>query len=100
MKVLEKGTMQDGTKIQIEDWKEDYSHVKTLNVATYPIAANTSESGFIERNKTFRLDINSFNNDNEVLKAFKDLLSGNKTISDFADQFYNGDKDKYLYGMI
>ena len=55
MKIVKKSKMPDGTDIQIEDWKNVYSHIKTLSIATYPKAKNTSMSGFIERNKTFRL---------------------------------------------
>lgn len=100
MKTLEKGTTPDGTKIQIEDWKEDYSCFNTLNIATYPIAKRSSKNGWISEGKTFRLDISKgFNNDEEIYQAFTDLINGDKSISDFNDQFYNGDKDKYLYGV-
>ena len=101
MKVLEKAFTPEGTTIQIENWKEDYSHVKTFNIATYPIAKRSSEYKWIEDGKTFRLDISrGFNTDEEVKQAFNDLLTGVKTISDFSEQFYNGDKDKYLYGIL
>lgn len=101
MKILERAKTPEGIDIQIEDWKQDYSCFNTFNIATYPIAKRSSESGWIKDGKTFRLDISrGFNNDEEVKQAFNDLVSGNKNISDFADQFYNGDKDKYLFGLL
>lgn len=100
MKVLERATTPDGTKIQIEDWKKDYSCFNVLNIATYPIAKNTSKYKWIEGGKTFRLDIRGFNNDEEVKQAFDDLVNGVKQITDFANQFYNGDKDRYYMGLI
>ena len=36
MKILKKSQMPDGTNIQIEDWKNDYSYIKTLPIGTYP----------------------------------------------------------------
>lgn len=100
MKVLERAITPDGTDIQIEDWKEDYSCFNVLSIAAYPIAKNTSKYRWVESGKTFRLDINGFNSDEEVKQAFADLVSGEKKITDFADQFRNGDKDRYYMGLI
>jgi hypothetical protein len=100
MKVLERAKTPEGIDIQIEDWKEDYSCFNVLSIAAYPIAKNTSKYRWIEGGKRFRLDINKFNNDEEVKQAFNDLANGVKQITDFAEQFYNGDKDKYYMGLI
>lgn len=100
MKVLERAKTPEGIDIQIEDWRNDYSCINTLNIATYPIAKRSSEYRWITDGKPFRLDISrDFNNDEEVYQAFKDLISGNKIIADFSEQFYNGEKDKFLYGL-
>ena len=100
MKVLERAATPDGTKIQIEDWKEDYSFINVLSIATYPMAKNTSKYRWVESGKTFRLDINKFNNDEEVYQAFNNLVNGDKQITDFSEQFFNADKDKYYMGLI
>lgn len=100
MKVLERAKTPEGTDIQIEDWKEDYSCFNVLSIATYPIAKNTSKHRWVEGGQRFRLDINRFNNDEEVYQAFNDLISGKKQITDFAGQFWNGDKDMYYMGLI
>lgn len=100
MKVLEKATTPDGTQIQIEDWKEDYSCFNVLNITTYPTVRNGSKYQWIKQGEKFRLDIRNFNNDEDVKQAFNDLVNGIRQITDFSEQFYNGDKDKYYMGLI
>lgn len=100
MKVLDRAKTPEGIDIQIEDWKETYSFINTLNIATYPIAKNTSKYRWVEGGRRFRLNISTFNNDEEVKQAFDDLISGNKQIIDFSEQFENGDKDKFYMGLI
>lgn len=93
MKVLEKAIMPDGTKIQIEDWKEDYSCFDTLSIATYPITQRLPQSKklyFHESGRPFRVDINrGWNNDEEVKKAFENLKNGKKSVKDFSGQFWD-----------
>lgn len=93
MKVLERATTPDGIKIQIEDWKEDYSCFDTLSIATYPIMQRLPQSiklYFTESGRPFRVDINrDWKNDEDVLRAFEDLKNGRKKITDFANQFWN-----------
>ena len=93
MQVIERAIMPDGTKIQIEDWKADYSCFDTLSIAAYPIMQRLPQSiklYFQESGKPFRVDINrDWKNDEEVRKAFEDLKNGIKSIKDFADQFWN-----------
>lgn len=93
MKVLERATTPDGTKIQIEDWTQDYDCFKTLSIATYPIALKkptSKETPFFEINKPFRVAINrNWTNDNEVKNAFEELKAGTKNIKDFSEQFWD-----------
>lgn len=93
MKVIERAIMPDGTKIQIEDWKADYSCFDTLSIAAYPIMQRLPQSinlYYQESGKPFRVDINrDWKNDEEVRKAFEDLKNGIKAIKDFANQFWN-----------
>jgi hypothetical protein len=100
MKVLDRAVTPDGTKIQIEDWKETYSFCNIYDIGTYPIAKNTSKYRWVEGGKEFRLTLTRFNSNEESKQAFADLISGAKTITDFADHFYNRDKDKYYMGLI
>ena len=100
MKIVKKSKMPDGTDIQIEDWKNVYSHIKTLSIATYPKAKNTSMSGFIERNKTFRLELSKLENDEQVENIFNELEKGTISLEELSDYFYNGHKDMYYLGMV
>ena len=88
MKVLEKAFTPNGVKIQIEDWKEKYSFIKTLNIACYPMATKTQNSPFGLRNgKIFRLALDKFKNDKEVYKTFNKLQSGEITIKELSNKF-------------
>ena len=93
MKVLERATTPNGTKIQIEDWTQDYDCFKTLSIATYPIATRkpiTTEIPFFEMNKPFRVDINrDWKSNDEVKKAFEELKNGTKNILDFGKHFWD-----------
>ena len=88
MKVIEKAITPCGVKIQIEDWKENYSFINTLNIGCYPTATKTQNSPFGLRNgKTFRLNIDKFKNDKEVYKVFNKLKLGEITIKDLSNKF-------------
>lgn len=93
MKIIERATMPDGTKIQIEDWTKDYSCFNTLSIAAYPIMQRLPQSHklyFHESGKPFRVDINrDWKNDDEVKKAFSELQNGIKEVKDFANQFWD-----------
>lgn len=99
MKVLERAKTLEGYDIQIEDWTNDYSCFDTFSIAAYPIAQRTSDSKWIKEGKPFRLSINRFNTNEEVHQAYADLTNGARTLKDFADQFWNGEKDCYLLGL-
>lgn len=93
MKVLEKATIPDGIKIQIEDWTQDYDCFKTLSIATYPVALRNPVSKtvpFFEVGRIFRVSINrEWKNNDEVRSAFEELKNGKKSIKDFKNQFWN-----------
>jgi|SRR5690625_1573665 len=86
MIVLEKATMQDGTKIQLEDWSDDYKFIPPAStLATYPKAKVSSDRQFgPRRNKTFRLEF-CFESNEEARKAFENLSHGTKTLLDYKD---------------
>lgn len=91
--------MTDGTQIQIEDWKEDYSYIKTLEIGAYPKAKNTSNNNLIENNKIFRLSLTKFKSDEQVQDIFNKLENGKITLEELKEHFYNGKKDEYYLGL-
>ena len=99
MKVIKKSKMADGTKIQIEDWREDYSFEKTLEIGVYPKAQNSSKNGYIEKNNEFRLSLTNFKNDKQVENTFGQLEKGQIRLGDLSDYFRNGKKDKFYLGL-
>ena len=86
MQVITVNSMPDGTKIQIEDWSEDYSFMAPAStLVAYPVAKTTSDRQFgPSRNKTFRLAF-SFESDKETKKAYEDLIVGVKQLIDFKE---------------
>ena len=57
-------------------------------------------SGFIERNKTFRLELSKLENDEQVENIFNELEKGTISLEELSDYFYNGHKDMYYLGMV
>lgn len=107
MKILEKTITPNGIEIQLEDWidrnTEKYSDLYGLAIGAYPIAKNTSKYKWVVRGEKFRLHIaaNKFNyGNNDVQSDFEALKSGEKTLEDLSEHFWNGEKDKYFLGMI
>lgn len=98
-KITKRDTMPDGTKIQIENWKEVYPTVeKTIMIAAYPVAKNGSY--WIRKDETFRLQISrSFSSDKEVECIYQGLIDGVIKLEDLSEHYYNGDKDKFYMGM-
>lgn len=88
MKVIRKGIMPDGTKVQIEDWSEDYSfHSPADTVAAYPKAKCTIYNkhwDYPKVNNTFRADF-TFEGKKDAERAFEDLISGNANLKDFIE---------------
>ena len=100
MKILKKSQMPDGTKIQIEDWKKDYTFIKTLSIGTYPIAKNSSKDNLIQAKQTFRLELTNFENDEQVQNIFHQLELGKIFLQDLNKYFYNEEKDKFLLSIL
>lgn len=107
MKVIERATMPNGTKIQLEDWREhnsaEYPELYGLTIAAYPIAQRTDKWRLIEYGRPFRLSIanNSYTGyTNEQVKADYDaLVNGAKTLEELSNRFWNGEKDMWYLGM-
>lgn len=106
MKIIEKAVMPDGTKIQLEDWSENntkaYPELYGLSIGAYPVAKNATL--FTKRGENFRLQISMkkySGYENENVKAdFEALKNGNRSLEDLADHFYNGEKDRWMLGMV
>lgn len=99
MEVIKKSKMPDGTFIQIENWRKEYSHIKTLGIAVYPIATNNSNAGFIEKNEKFRLELTGFTDNEQVKNIFEQLEKGQISIKDLIKHFRDGKKDEFLLGL-
>ena len=98
MKIIKQSKMPDGTSMQLEDWKEVYSHIKTLEIGAYPKAKNSSKGGYVEKNSEFRLSLTNFKNDEEVESIFEKLEKGIMKLEDLQEHFYDL-KDEYYLGL-
>lgn len=86
MKVLQKGKMQDGTHIQIEEWNEDYNFMPYADtLASYPLSKTTIQRQFAPKaGEKYRIAFN-FESAEETQKAFNNLLTGEKILSDYKE---------------
>jgi hypothetical protein len=86
MRVLEKGIMANGTKIQIEEWNETYSFMPYGDTIAVFALSQTSHDGSYspKRNEIYRFDFR-FNNNNETKQAFNELLLGTRQLIDFKE---------------
>lgn len=107
-KIIDKAVLSDGTKIQLEDWHsentEKYPDLHGYTIGAYPIAKNTSRSGWIRKSETFRLSIarNKYAKytDDMVLADYAALKNGAKTLTDLREHFWNREKDAFYLGLI
>ena len=107
IKIIEKATMPDGTKIQLEDWSDkntaEYPDLRGMAIAAYPIKRNRGRYDWGDPSQPFRLHIeqNKYQNysNDDVTSDFEALKSGKKTLEDLSDHFWYGDKDKWYLGM-
>lgn len=95
LKILKTGEMPDDTDIQLEMWVRESA--TEYSVAAYPVAAASSEYGWIKRGEHFRLAI-SARYKAEAEMIYKLLETGSKTLSDFQKKFWSN-KDKYYLGL-
>ena len=90
MKVLQTGIMTDGTKIQIEEWKENYSFMSYAStIASYPKSKVSHEGSYSPKgNKEYRFSFN-FESEEQTKEMFNSLLSGNKQLKDLVQYMHN-----------
>lgn len=86
MKILQVGSMPDGTEIQLEDWNEDYRFMPPgSTLAAYPISQINMDGQFApKRNQSFRISFN-FDNEQQARQAYEDLIVGTKQLIDFKE---------------
>lgn len=100
MKILNKSQMPDGTNIQIEDWKDVYSFMDIYVIGTYPKSKAESDKYFgIHRGETFRLELNNFSNNDEVISIFNKLEKGEIKLEQLQEHFRECYKDSYCLGF-
>lgn len=90
MKVLEKGTMPNGTAIQIEEWHENYSfYPYGSTLASYPKSKMSHEGAFSPKgNQPYRFHFN-FNSKQEAKEAFENLKNGITELKDYIDYMHD-----------
>lgn len=91
MQVITRSKTIDGTAIQIENWNNDYPtlYAKNSTVALYPISKQTIYKSFNPtRGESFRYSL-SFDNEEKAMTAYKLLITGEKKLIDYIDN-YNG----------
>lgn len=93
MNVTKVGAMPCGTKIQIENWHDDYRFFAPKStLAAYPKSKISMDGEFSpKRNRKFRVSFN-FDNEEETKQAYKELETGNKQLIDFKDHINNPEK--------
>ncbi len=89
MKVLKRGTMPDGTKIQIEEWKENYSFMPYgSTIASYPVSKMSHEGQYSPKgNSVYRFQFD-FKSNEETEQAYNSLTNGNKCLLDYKENLY------------
>ena len=90
MQVIKRSVMPDGTKIQIEDWHDNYSFIAQRGtVAAYPVSKATIPGPFEPTaGVKFRVSFD-FDNDCEAEQAFNKLAYGEATLKDFIERMNN-----------
>lgn len=93
MNVTEIGAMPCGTKIQIEDWHEDYKFFAPKStLAAYPISKVNMNGEYSPKiNRPFRASFN-FDDEKTTKQAFNELKEGSKQLIDFKEHINNPDK--------
>lgn len=106
MRIIKKAVMPDGTKIQLEDWSEDYPfYAPCAHISAYPIAKFDAErvNGWVypKRNHNFRLnfyfDIKNKNSAALAAElAFLSLTNGENELKDFSAYAQNKELLKFI----
>lgn len=95
MRIIDKGLMPDGTKIQLESWSTEFPNDEKMcwAVGAYPHRILNGKVG-----RPFRLTI-SFDSEIQAVRCMNGLRSGLKLLADYRDRFWYGDFDAERMGM-
>lgn len=106
MVIVDKACMPEGVQIELHDMTgtnrlQDYTGM-TINFCT--IAKKTFPAGvgwYAKRGEEFRSCIYSFGNYTpEMIKEdYEKLKSGENSLADLQDHFWNHDRDKFVLGL-
>ena len=93
MQILKKRITPDKTKIQLENWNDDYNFMEYgCSIGAYPISKMSGNSQFDpERGQPFRLHY-EFETHMEAMSIFNKLVTGDKTLKDIERYLW---QDKY-----
>lgn len=101
MKVIEESVTPFGTAIQLEDWGDIYHDVFRYMIGAYPIPKYSEK--FSKRGEPFRICISANKymgySDDDVLYDYEALKSGEKTLTDLREYFWNKKSDCYRLGI-
>jgi len=89
MKAIKRGTLPDGSTVQVEDWSSDYPELCTYadTVAAYPKSTKTHEGQYAPKlGLKLRVSFH-FESKSEADEAFEKLVSGEAVLQDFAKRF-------------
>lgn len=82
--------MIDGTKIQIENWNNDYPNIykKNSTVACYPVAKENIYGVWCYpcRGEAFRFEM-KFENEEKAKESYNMLICGKKKLIDYIDNY-------------
>lgn len=86
VEVLEVGEMTCGTKIQLEDWHNDFDFLpKASTLAAYPVSKIDVDGQFApKKGRKLRVSFN-FESEMEARQAFRELARGVKQLLDFSE---------------
>ncbi len=84
MKIIVKGTMPNGTAVQIEEWNENYNFMPYGSTLASYLKSKTSHEGSYspKANREYRFEFD-FNSNLEAKKAFDELTAGTKQLTDY-----------------
>lgn len=100
MRIINKAVMPDGTKIQLEDWSDDYPfYAPCAHIAAYPMSrfSKVRVKGweYPKRGNNFRLNF-YFDTNNSAELAFLSLVNGKNGLKDFSEYVENKELLQYI----
>ena len=99
MKIIQTSQMPNGTRIQVEDWREDYAHVPRdeLTLAAFPISKEIHMEifGYLPSDpeqRTFRCSFHF--KDKDIDNVFYSLREGRSDLKHYAANLVQSHREK------